>query len=209
MLTVACNPMAPYEIRIIGDPVLRQRAAEVTQVDGALARLCDDMLHTMYEAPGIGLAAPQVGVQKRLFVYDVGEGPGVVVNPEIVEARGSWVYEEGCLSVPGLSWEIERPNEIHIKGYDLDGNEVDIEADELLGRLFQHEFDHLDGVLLVERLDDDMRKVALKTIREMVQNGTLTHENRARLREQAAEGQSGPSERGSGARQTSSGLTLP
>jgi peptide deformylase len=196
VLTVACNPMAPYEIRIIGDPVLRQRAAEVTQVDGALARLCDDMLHTMYEAPGIGLAAPQVGVQKRLFVYDVGEGPGVVVNPEIVEARGSWVYEEGCLSVPGLSWEIERPNEIHIKGYDLDGNEVDIEADELLGRLFQHEFDHLDGVLLVERLDDDMRKVALKTIREMVQNGTLTHENRARLREQAE-------------RQTSSGLTLP
>jgi peptide deformylase len=190
--------MAPYEIRIIGDPVLRQRAAEVTHVDGALARLCDDMLHTMYEAPGIGLAAPQVGVQKRLFVYDVGEGPGVLVNPEIVESRGSWLYEEGCLSVPGLSWEIERPNEIHIRGYDLDGNEVDIEADELLGRLFQHEFDHLDGILLVERLDDDLRKVALKTIREMVQSGTLTHDNRARLREQAA-----------GARETSSGLTLP
>ena len=199
MLTVACNPMAPYEIRIIGDPVLRQRAAEVTQVDGALARLCDDMLHTMYEAPGIGLAAPQVGVQKRLFVYDIGEGPGVVVNPEIVEARGSWIYEEGCLSVPGLSWEIERPNEIHVKGYDLDGNEVDIEADELLGRLFQHEFDHLDGILLVERLDDEARRAALKTIREMVQAGTLTHENRANSR----------AERGVGVRETPSGLTLP
>ncbi|HUP75361.1 MAG TPA: peptide deformylase [Acidimicrobiales bacterium] len=201
--------MAPYEIRIIGDPVLRQRAAEVTQVDGALARLCDDMLHTMYEAPGIGLAAPQVGVQKRLFVYDVGEGPGVLVNPVIVESRGTWMYEEGCLSVPGLSWEIERPNEIHIRGYDLDGNEVDIEADELLGRLFQHEFDHLDGILLVERLDDDLRRAALKTIREMVQNGTLTHENRARLREEAM-GPSGPSERGPGpSGQTSSGLSLP
>ena len=190
--------MAPYEIRIIGDPVLRQRAAEVTRVDGALARLCDDMLATMYAAPGIGLAAPQVGVQQRLFVYDVGDGPGVLVNPEIVESRGTWTFEEGCLSVPGLSWEIERPDEIHIKGFDLDGNEVDIEANELLGRLFQHEFDHLDGILLVERLDDDLRKVALKTIREMVQAGTLTHENSARQREQRQ-----------AARETSSGLTLP
>ena len=190
--------MAPYEIRIIGDPVLRQRAAEVTRVDGALARLCDDMLTTMYAAPGIGLAAPQVGVQQRLFVYDVGDGPGVLVNPEIVESRGTWTFEEGCLSVPGLSWEIERPDEIHIKGFDLDGNEVDIEANELLGRLFQHEFDHLDGILLVERLDDDLRKAALKTIREMVQAGTLTHENSARQREQRQ-----------AARETSSGLTLP
>ena len=188
--------MAPYEIRIIGDPVLRQRAAEVTQVDGALARLCDDMLATMYAAPGIGLAALANNGFDGIFVYDVGDGPGVLVNPEIVESRGSWIYEEGCLSVPGLSWEIQRPDEIHIKGFDLDGNEVDIEANELLGRLFQHEFDHLDGILLVERLDNDLRKVALKTIREMVQNGTLTHENRARLRAQEAG-------------ETSSGLTLP
>jgi peptide deformylase len=202
VLTVACIVMAPYEIRIIGDPVLRQRAAEVDRVDGALARLCDDMLHTMYEAPGIGLAAPQVGVQKRLFVYDIGEGPGVLVNPEIVESSGTWLFEEGCLSVPGLSWEIERPKEIHIRGYDLDGNEVDIEADELLARLFQHEFDHLDGVLLIERLDEEAQKAARRTIREMVQNGTLTHENRARLREQSAAERARP-------RETPSGLTLP
>jgi peptide deformylase len=123
------------------------------------------MLTTMYEAPGLGLAAPQVGVQKRLFVYDAGDGPAVLVNPVISESSGEWAYEEGCLSVPGLSWEIIRPKQIHLTGYDLDGNEVSLEADELLSRLFQHEMDHLDGVLLLERLDDDERKDALRTLR--------------------------------------------
>lgn len=169
--------MAPYQIRVIGDPVLRQRAAPVANVDDAIVRMCDAMLTTMYEAPGIGLAAPQIGVQKRLFVYDFGEGPGVLVNPEIVEARGEWLFDEGCLSVPGLSWDIVRPKEIHIRGYDLDGNEVDVEADELVARLFQHEFDHLDGILLIERLDDDARKQALKAIRERSLAGTLTLEH--------------------------------
>jgi peptide deformylase len=157
---------APYRIRIVGDPVLRQRAAEVADIDGRLAKLAEDMLTTMYEAPGAGLAAPQVGVQKRLFVYDVGEGPGIVVNPEIRESRGEYAFEEGCLSVPGLSWEIVRPKEVHLVGYDLDGNEVSIEADEFEARCFLHELDHLDGVLLLERLDDDTRKQALRTIRE-------------------------------------------
>lgn len=165
--------MSPYAIRIVGDPVLRQRASEVTDIDGALVRLAEDMLQTMYDAPGLGLAAPQVGVQKRFFVYDIGEGPAALVNPVIVESRGEWVYDEGCLSVPGLSWEIVRPKEIHIRGYDLDGNEVDLEADELLSRLFQHEFDHLDGVLLLEKLDDDQRRDALRTIRERTLDGTL------------------------------------
>lgn len=159
--------MAPYAIRLFGDPVLKQRASEVTDVDGRLRRLADDMVVTMYEAPGLGLAAPQVGVQKRLFVYDVGEGPRTIVNPEIVESRGEWVYEEGCLSVPGLSWPITRPKEVHLRGYDLDGNEVSIEADEVLARCFQHELDHLDGVLLLERLDADTRKQALRTLRQM------------------------------------------
>jgi peptide deformylase len=159
--------MAPYTIRVVGDPVLRQRAAEVTTIDGRLAKLADDMIVTMYEAPGLGLAAPQVGVEKRLFVYDVGEGPRTFVNPEIVESDGEWAYEEGCLSVPGLSWEIVRPKQVHLRGYDLDGNEVSIEADEILARAFQHEIDHLDGVLLLERLDAATRKQALKTIREM------------------------------------------
>ena len=158
--------MPPYAIRIIGDPVLNERAAEVEDINGALVRLADDMLTTMYEAPGLGLAAPQVGVQKRLFVYDAGDGPAVLVNPVISESRGEWAYEEGCLSVPGLSWEIIRPKEIHLTGYDLDGNEVSFEADGLLARLFQHELDHLDGVLLLEHLDDDQRKAAKKALRE-------------------------------------------
>jgi peptide deformylase len=159
--------MAPYSIRVVGDPVLRQRAAEVTDIDGRLVKLADDMIVTMYEAPGVGLAAPQVGVEKRLFVYDVGEGAKTLVNPEIVESDGEWVFEEGCLSVPGLSWEIVRPKQVHLRGVDLDGNEVSIEADELLARCFQHELDHLDGILVLERLDLDTRKQALKTIREL------------------------------------------
>jgi peptide deformylase len=158
--------MAPYEIRVFGDPVLRQVAKEITNVDGALVKLVDDMLVTMYDAPGLGLAAPQVGVQKRLFVYDLGDGPRALVNPVIKETDGEWLYEEGCLSVPGLSWEIVRPDRVHLVGYDLDGNEVDLEVDELAGRLFQHEFDHLDGKLLIEHLDDDQRRDAMKILRE-------------------------------------------
>jgi peptide deformylase len=157
---------APYEIRVIGDPVLRQRAEEVADVDGKLAQLAGDMLTTMYEAPGLGLAAPQVGVRKRLFVYDVGDGPHVVINPEIKESRGEWVFDEGCLSIPGLAFELIRPKEVHLVGYDLEGNELSIEADELTARAFQHELDHLDGVLFIERLDDDDRKAAMKIIRE-------------------------------------------
>lgn len=157
---------APYEIRVIGDPVLRRRADEITDVDDRLVRLVDDMVATMYAAPGVGLAAPQIGVEKRLFVYDVGDGPQAIINPVISESDGEWVYEEGCLSVPGLSWEIVRPNAVHLTGYDLDGNEVSFEAEEYLGRVFQHELDHLDGVLLVERLDDDTRAAALRTLRE-------------------------------------------
>jgi peptide deformylase len=107
-----------------------------------------------------------VGVQKRFFVYDIGDGPHTLVNPVITESRGEWTYDEGCLSVPGLSFEIVRPKEVHVTGYDLDGNEVSIEADELLGRLMQHELDHLDGVLLLEKLDDDQRRAALRELRE-------------------------------------------
>lgn len=159
--------MAAHTIRLVGDPVLRQRAAEVADIDGKLARLAEDMLVTMYEAPGLGLAAPQIGVRKRVFVYDIGEGPQVVINPEVAESDGEWSYEEGCLSVPGLSWDIVRPKEVLLKGYDLQGNEIAVEADEILARCFQHEMDHLDGVLLLERLDADTRKQAMKTIREL------------------------------------------
>lgn len=160
--------MAAYTIRLYGDPVLKQRAAEITDVDGAIKKLADAMVDTMYAAPGLGLAAPQVGVQKRLFVYDLddGEGPKTIVNPTISEARGEWTYDEGCLSVPGLYFPIVRPKEVHLTGWDLDGREVSIEADELLARLFQHELDHLDGTLLLEHLDADTRKAALRTLRQ-------------------------------------------
>jgi peptide deformylase len=160
--------MAPYDIRLVGDPVLRQPATEVTDIDARLVRLAADMVTTMYEAPGIGLAAPQVGVQKRMFVYDLHDDQGahVIVNPVIRETRGEWVYEEGCLSVPGLAWEIVRPREVHLTGIDLDGNEVSFEADELLARMFQHEVDHLDGMLLLERLDADQAREAKRVLRD-------------------------------------------
>jgi peptide deformylase len=160
---------SPYAIRIVGDPVLRQRAADVTDIDGRLAKLAEDMLETMYEAPGIGLAAPQVGVQKRFFVYDlgVGDGPRVLINPEITESSGEWEFAEGCLSVPGMHFDIVRPKEIHVTGLDLDGAEVSFEADELLSRLVQHELDHLDGVLLLEHLDDEQRRDAKRAVRQM------------------------------------------
>lgn len=146
--------------------MLNQRAAEVASVDGSLDRLIDDMIETMYAAPGVGLAAPQVGVSKRLFVYDIGDGPVAIINPEIVESSGVFRYEEGCLSVPGYYWEIERPDRVLLRGVSRAGEELEIEGSELLGRVFQHELDHLDGVLLIERLDPDERKAARKRLRE-------------------------------------------
>ncbi len=153
-----------FDIRLMGDPVLRQQAVEITDIDGRVARMVDDMLPVMYEAEGIGLAAPQVGIGRRLFVFDLcdGDGPQTLINPVIVESDGEWVYTEGCLSVPGLAFDIVRPKQVHIAGRDLDGNEVSIEADELLARLFQHELDHLDGVLLIDHLAKAERKAALR-----------------------------------------------
>jgi peptide deformylase len=129
------------------------------------------MFETMYLAPGVGLAAPQVGVQRRLFVYDAGDGPGVVVNPRLSDHRGEWSYNEGCLSVPNLHWPIVRAKEVHLSGTDLSGNLLSIDADELLARVFQHEVDHLDGVLLIERLQPDQRKEAMKVLRARALDG--------------------------------------
>src|ERR1035437_6459065 len=130
-------------IRTFGDPVLNQVTTDVENIDGKVAALAEAMIETMYKAPGVGLAANQIGVQKRLFVYDKGDGPVVVVNPQIIETSGEWAYEEGCLSVPGLSWEIVRPNHVHLVGRDLDGNEIDVQTAEYEGMIFQHEVDHL------------------------------------------------------------------
>ena len=146
--------------------MLKLPAREVEDLNGSLVGLAESMYETMYEAVGLGLAAPQIGIQRRIFTYDVGEGPHVIVNPEIVESSGEWVYNEGCLSVPGVNFEIVRPKLVTLRGLGLDGNEVDIEADEVLARLFQHEIDHLNGVLLLDRLEPDERKRALRTLRD-------------------------------------------
>jgi len=158
--------MSSYAVRTYGDPVLRQVAKPIDDVDGALVKLVDDMVETMYEAVGAGLAAPQVGVQRRLFVYELDDGPKAIINPEIVESSGELYHDEACLSIPGLRIGIIRPETVLLKGFDLDGNELSIEADDFMGRMFQHEVDHLNGVLMVERLDDDMRKQALRILRD-------------------------------------------
>jgi peptide deformylase len=158
--------MATVPIRTFGDPVLKQPCAEITDIDGAVARLADDMLETMYKAPGVGLAANQVGIQRRIFVYDIGEGPHTVINPTIVDASGEWDYDEGCLSVPGLYFPVLRPKQVTLRGVDLDGNEFTREGDDLLGRVFLHETDHLDGYLLLDRLVSDVRKEAMRVLRE-------------------------------------------
>jgi peptide deformylase len=165
--------MAPYSIRIFGDPVLKQRANEVADIDGRLVQVSEDMIETLQGIGGVGLAAPQIGVQKRLFVYQLSDDdePHTLVNPVISEARGEWEYDEGCLSLPGLFFPIVRPKEVHLTGFDLDGREVSIEADELLARLFQHELDHLDGRLLLEYLDKAQRKSALKELRRRAMGG--------------------------------------
>lgn len=160
----------PYRIRILGDPVLRERTPDVTEIDGDLMQLVEDMFEVLHESGnGIGLAAPQVGVPKRLFIYDLGDDsePGVLINPVISGSDGEWVYSEGCLSIPGQYFEIVRPKQIEVTALDLDGNEITFEADELWSRLIQHELDHLDGVLMIDHLDEEQRKAAKKAIREM------------------------------------------
>lgn len=161
--------MAAYDIRIIGDPVLREVATEVTDIDGALVHIAEGMVDAMYDHDGLAVAAPQVGVQKRLVVYQLpdDELPLTIVNPRIVEhGDDEWLYSEGCLSIPGLYWDIVRPKTVHVVGVDLDGNEVSIEADELAARMYQHELDHLDGVLMLEHLDADQLREAKRTLRQ-------------------------------------------
>ena len=156
-----------YPIRTYGDPVLKQKTQSVSNIDGAIRKLCDDMIEVMHKAPGVGLAANQIGIAKKIFVFDIGEGPRVVLNPEITDSSGEWTYEEGCLSVPGLFWPIVRPKVVHLEGIDLDGNAISVDGDELLGRVFQHEVDHLNGVLLVERLDEEQLKDAKRDLRRI------------------------------------------
>lgn len=163
-----------FPIRVFGDPVLRLPAQPIEEIDDGVRQLAEAMLETMYNtASGVGLAAPQVGVQRRLFVYDIGDGPGVVVNPVLSDRRDEWTYAEGCLSVPELHWPIVRAKQVRLMGTDLAGNALSVDADELLARVFQHEMDHLDGMLLIERLDPDQRREAKKALRAQALDGNL------------------------------------
>lgn len=156
------------KIRTFGDPVLRQATRPVTEFDDALARLVAEMLETMYDAPGVGLAAPQVGIEKAFFVYDIGEGPGALCNPEIVESSGAHRREEGCLSVPGFWFEVERPEWVVARGVDIYGDPAELSGEGLMARMLAHEIDHLNGELLIDRLEKPARKAALKEIREVL-----------------------------------------
>jgi peptide deformylase len=160
-----------YDIRTYGDPVLTTVAEQVENIDGKVVRLTQSMLQAMYKAPGLGLAAPQIGVQKQIFVYDIDGTPTTLINPKIVEERGEWVFDEGCLSIPGLFVEMIRPKEVLLEAIDINGNTIQIEADELLARLFQHELDHLNGVLMFERMTPEQRDEALREYKRIVDAG--------------------------------------
>ena len=159
--------MTIMPIRIWGDPVLRTPCDPVTTFDSDLRRLVDDMFETMYDAPGVGLAANQVGVSLRLFVYDVGDGlKGVVANPELELSDEEQAGDEGCLSVPGLAYNRRRAMHATVTGQDVNGEPLTLTGSGLLARCFQHETDHINGELYVDKLDRDERKAALKAIRE-------------------------------------------
>ncbi len=153
-------------IRLFGDPVLRQRAVEVVDFDKELRKLVADLTDTMLEAPGAGLAAPQIGVGLRVFTWNVDDEVGHLVNPVLDLSDEEQLGPEGCLSIPELTFDCRRAMSVVAKGFDLHGEPVTIEGSELLARALQHETDHLDGVLFIDRLDDETRKAAKKAIRE-------------------------------------------
>ena len=143
--------MAIRNIRISTDEVLRKTCKEVKEITPNLITLLDDMADTMYDANGVGLAAPQVGILKRVVVIDIGEGLVELINPVILETSGSQTDDEGCLSVPGKYSPVERPNYVKAKAMDRDGNEFIIEGEELMARALCHEIDHLDGILYIDK----------------------------------------------------------
>lgn len=151
--------MALREIRTEGDPVLKKNSRPVSEITPKIRTLIEDMLDTMYEAMGVGLAAPQVGILKRIVTIDVGEGPIVLINPEILETSGEQTGEEGCLSVPGMSGQVTRPNYVKVKAMDVNMQEVIYEGTELLARAFCHEIDHLDGKMYTELVEGELHKV--------------------------------------------------
>lgn len=167
--------MAVLPIRIYPDPVLRVKCREVTEFGAGLRKLAADMVETMHAAPGVGLAAPQIGVDLRLAVIDlsVGEDPKqvfVIVNPEVVHREGSEIAEEGCLSLPGISDKVDRPTRVRVRAVDLEGKPIEIEADEWLARAFCHEIDHLNGVLFTDYLRGLRKERARRALKRLAED---------------------------------------
>ena len=152
--------MALRTIRVEGDPVLTKISGPVDKMTPRIQDLITDMLDTMYEAMGVGLAAPQVGILKRVVVIDVGDGPIILINPEIIEKSGEQTGDEGCLSVPGMSGQVTRPDHVKVKALNEDMEEVVYEGEGLLARAFCHELDHLDGHMYTELVEGELHRVS-------------------------------------------------
>ena len=152
--------MALRTIRVEGDPVLTKISRPVDKMTPRIQDLITDMLDTMYEAMGVGLAAPQVGILKRIVVIDVGDGPIILINPEIIEKSGEKTGDEGCLSVPGMSGQVTRPDHVKVKALNEDMEEVVYEGEGLLARAFCHELDHLDGHMYTELVEGELHRVS-------------------------------------------------
>lgn len=165
-----------YPIVKYPDPVLAQKAQPVTQFDAELKKLAEDMFESMYAAEGIGLAAPQIGILKRITVIDTSFGKEaaekiVLVNPEIIERGGRQVEEEGCLSLPEIREKVSRDATVKVRAQDVTGTWFEMDGEELLSRAFQHEIDHLDGVLFIDRLSRLKRDLTVRKIRKLIRNG--------------------------------------
>lgn len=151
--------MAFRIIRLSMDEILRKKSREVKEVNEKILTILDDMAETMYEANGVGLAAPQIGILKRIVVIDIGEGLIELINPVIVESDGEQTGDEGCLSVPGKTGTVTRPNYVKVKAIDRNGDEIIVEGQELMARALCHEIDHLDGILYIDKVIDELRDV--------------------------------------------------
>jgi peptide deformylase len=159
--------VAILPIRRLGDPVLKTPAEDIETFDDVLRRLAEDMFETMYDAPGVGLAAPQIGLSLRLFVYDDGQGSkGALANPTLTLLDGELVEDEGCLSIRGLYYETPRAALARVEGQDLEGEPTALEGEGLLARIFQHETDHLAGMLFLDRLTAEDRRRAMALLRD-------------------------------------------
>ena len=166
------------DIRIYGDPVLRESTAAVTEFDGALRDFIERMVRAMFEDNGVGLAAPQIGVSSKVVVIDTSFGERedeflALINPEIVDTEGEAVFEEGCLSIPGIYEEVVRPASVTVRFQDMDGVEQELSADDYLARIVQHEVDHLNGVLFVDRLSSVKRQLLAKSLKAIAEKGGI------------------------------------